>query len=154
MRNRLMRYWRIYSTMAGVFVIASALTYVVITASTGEQNDPVVIVRDFRLHTPVVPAKGEITFSLWRNSSESCPGTAVIAFSSLDVPSTIVSVRYPYATPGYNSPPRLTITRQLPVQVTPGKWRVQTGVDSRCPTRQRYDETGNFELEVIDEPVR
>jgi hypothetical protein len=146
------RLWRGFSTLTGILTIAGILSGVLIWALTPERDDPVVITSQFELLTPRVPVGGNFSFRLWRESNESCPGAGVAAFVPVDPPVNgqvlVISTRYPLATPGYRSPPPLTVTRPLPPQITPGKWRVRTGVDSNCPTRSRYDQTGDFELEV------
>ena len=151
MRATVCSLWRLYSDTSGVLLLALVLTYALFSVTTEDEDAPVVTVEKFELLTPRVPAGGSFTFRLWRKSRESCSGTGVVAFTRLDPvdgPAVVISARYPFATPGFNSPPPLVITRELPSQVTPGKWRVVTGVDSKCPTRSRYDQTSEFELEV------
>jgi hypothetical protein len=148
MSDVLLSIWRFYSALAGVFLAAATLTYVTIDLATPDDDKPVVITRDFKLLTPRVAVGSSFTFQVWRDSSESCSGAGVVSYVKKDNPTTVISQRFPLGTPGYKSPPPLTITRPLPSVVTPGIWRVRTGVDSFCPTRQKYDETGDFELEV------
>ena len=146
--------WRIYSSAAGVLLAAGIITYLWFDYATPSSGSPVVIVEKFELMTPRVPVGGSFSFRVWRKSTESCPGAGVVAFTRImegnSGATAVVSVRYPLGTPGHNSPPPLVITREVPPLITPGKWHVRTGVDSFCPTRNQYDATGEFELEVYD----
>lgn len=143
--------WEAFKTVAGVAILAAALSSAIFYFASGEDDEPVVITSDFILHTPRVPVGGSFTFSVWRDSSESCPGVGVVSLSPVENLNVVISQRYPLSSPGFKSPPPLTVTRQLPRNVGPGKWRVQTGVDSVCPTRKRFDQTGDFVLEVYDD---
>lgn len=150
-QRKLYKAWRYYSSVTGLLSIAVLMTYstVSILSSSG---GPVVITRDVVLHTPRVPVGGNFTFSLWRESRESCPGTIVVSyFDSAPDSASVVSSRFPLATPGYQSPPRLTITRPIPRQIGPGLWNVVVGVKSECPTRRRFDKTAEFTIEVYSD---
>lgn len=143
--------WRYYANVAGIFAIALLLTAIILETTLPDDDQPVVVIEKFDLLTPRVPVGGDVVFRTWRKSNESCPGAGVIAFTSNNKdegPVSVISARYPLGSPGYNSPPPLTITRELPRSVGPGKWTVRTGVDSVCPTRTRFDVTGEFEIEV------
>lgn len=144
--------WRLYTTISGVILIALVLTVLVLEYSGGDENDPVIVVQKAELLTPSVKVGGSFSVRLWRKSLESCPGTVVISFTSVTSENSdaniVISARYPYSTAGYNSPPPLVITRELPAAVGPGKWLVRNGVESRCPTRTRFDQTSEFILEV------
>ena len=147
--------WVVFANVTTVLVIAAALTLVVLEWALPDRDQPVVIVEDFKLLTPRVPVGGAFTFQVNRKSTESCPGAGVVAYTKKatnpNEPTVVVSTRFPLGTPGYNSPPPLTVTRPVPAAVGKGVWNVKTGVDSFCPTRTRYDPTGEFELEVYDD---
>lgn len=149
-RRLFCQFWSAYSSLAGAALIAGVVSAVIVFAFSGK--GPVIITSDVQLLTPRVPAGGIMSFSVWRQSTESCRGTAVVSFTPLgDDADAIISVRYPLATPGFQSPPRLTVSRQLPRQVVPGKWYVRVGVESECPTRTQYDRTAEFVIEVYDD---
>lgn len=156
--NTFRKIWGAFTNVVTAVTIAWLISWAL--AETYATGGPVIETSDFQLLTPQVPERGAVTFSVWRKSFESCPGTVVMVYISKDkdidsVPDNtneVVSVRYPLSTPGFNSPPRLTITRQIPRQVTAGLWRVTVGVDSDCPTRTRYDPTAEFDLEVYRVP--
>jgi hypothetical protein len=149
------RIWHGLTTLVTAVVTAWGISYWL--AATYAGDGPVIRTSQFVLHTPQVQVGTALTFSLWRESFESCPGDVVMVYRSVDknidsVPDAtneVISIRYPLATPGYNSPPRLTITRQIPRQVSPGIWDVEVSIESRCPTRTRMDPTANFQLEVV-----
>lgn len=151
-REWLQKLWVVYANVSGVLLASFVGAYVLVTVVLPGVDDPVVTIEKFELLTPKVRVGESFTFRVWRKSHESCPGTGVVAFTSMsrDKPSVVISARYPLATPGYNSPPLLTVTREMPREVYPGKWHVRTGVESQCPLRNRYDQTGEFVLEVTE----
>lgn len=148
--NLLSRAWRAWCALCGVLALAGMATLALFGAVLPDRDTPVVVVSDFKLLTPTAPANGDFSFQVTRKSNESCGGWGTVVFTSTFLPITIISARFPLVTPGYNSPPPLTVTRPVPRGVTPGRWIVETGVDSHCPTRTRYDVTGKFELGVTD----
>lgn len=144
------RAWKLFANVSGVAMVSAIATVSLLELVLPREDVPVVSTSNQRLLTPRVQVGGSFTFVVDHKSSESCPGTAVVVFTSVDPPITVISGRFPLATPGYNSPPPLTITRPVLRGVTPGVWDVEVGVDSRCATRNRYDTTGRFRLEVTD----
>ena len=150
MRDRLRRAWQLYANVSAVAMTSAIMTALLLGSVLPSADKPVIETSNFRLITPVVRLDGEFTFQVDRKSYESCGGEAVVTFISKTRPVMGISGRFPFGTPGYNSPPPLTITRPVLRGVTPGRWTVETGIDSKCPTRTRYDRTGLFELEVVD----
>ncbi len=150
MSDKMRRAWWLYANVSALAMTSAILTAALLGSVLPSWDKPVIEVRNFRLITPVVPVNGDFTFTVDRKSYESCRGEAVFTFTSMTRPTKVISGRFPYGTPGYNSPPPLTVTRPVLRDVTPGRWIVETGVDSKCATRTRYDRTGLFELEVVD----
>lgn len=151
-RATLCKLWRLYSAASGVILFSVVLTVLVLEYFGGDDDDPVIVVEKSELLTPTVKVGGSFSVRLWRKSLESCPGTVVVSFTNVTRDtsdnSIVISARYPYSTPGYNSPPPLVITRELPAAIGPGKWLVRNGIESRCPTRVKFDQTSEFVLEV------
>lgn len=149
--SRLNMFWRVYATFSGIFFVVWIMSTVLLHVASSEQNQPVVRVTDVRVHTPVVHPDGDVEFSVWRESLESCPGTVTFAWQRVEESSraSVISTTFPFSTPGFKSPPRLVIRRPVPDGVGPGRWRVRTGVDSRCPTRRRFDDLANFVVTVV-----
>lgn len=150
MRTRIRAAWELYANVSAVAMTAAMMTVLLLGSLTSPAERPIIEATNFRLLTPVVQVGGQFTFQVDRKSNESCAGDAVVVFTSVDSPTVVISGRFPLATPGYNSPPPLTITRPVLRGVTAGRWNVETGVESKCPTRQKYDVTGKFTLEVVD----
>lgn len=149
---RLFMAWVLFSNVAAIAMISLGLAYGIVRYFSVE--GPVVETSDVRLHTPRVPMGGTMVYSVWRKSFESCPGTVVTTFEPLGQNTKsfdVFSARRPLSTPGYNSPPRLTLNVQIP-PLAPGKWRVRGALDSRCPERKRTDQLFEFDIEVyVDE---
>ena len=142
--------WNIFATVSTVIFGSLLISFVM--ASFFEKDGPVIRTSQVRLLTPTVHVGGMLSFTVWRESFESCPGEVVMVYSRKDLANEVISIRYPLATPGFNSPPVLPINRNIPRQVTPGIWHVQVAIESHCPTRTKLDPTAEFDLEILDAP--
>lgn len=142
-------FWAAFSTLVTVVTLAWLLAYA--SAKFFAKDGPVIITSKFVLNTPTVDVGGTLSFTVWRESTESCPGEVKMDFARIGgARGEVVSARYELLTPGYNSPPPLTIKRPMPKDVSKGRWLVNVYVESECPTRTRRDPTALFELEVVD----
>ena len=145
---RLFLVWLMFSNLSAIAMIALLLAYGMVKFYS--VDGPVVEVSDVQLHTPRIPVGGTMTYTLWRKSYESCPGDITTAFEPLDASNRergVFAVRRPLSTPGYNSPPPLTLNIQTPA-LTPGRWKVRGALDSRCPGRHKIDPLFEFIIEV------
>lgn len=92
---------------------------------------------------------GFIDYSTVLEQKEACPGEVVYTFRSLSADDPVIIVARRGARPGaVNMATRYVVSLQLPPNVTPGLWKYESGRDSRCPLRQRYDELASGLIEV------
>lgn len=96
-----------------------------------------------------IKAGGFIDYAIVTEQREACPGDAVNTFRSVTGDDPVVVTTRRGAKPGpVNEPTRYVVSVQVPPSVTPGVWIFESGRDSRCPLRQRYDPLATMLLEV------
>lgn len=122
-----------------VYAISGDDAVVVMTAGPGERG------REPRF---TIKQGGFLDYVTVLEQRESCPGEVVYTYRSLSEDRLVVIARRG-AKPGpVNVAVRYPVSIQLPPNVTPGLWAFESGRDSRCPLRQRYDTLASGLLEV------
>ena len=89
---------------------------------------------------------------------ESCPGEILRTWSSADPrnlgqvlasdPAVFASKR-PVAEYGVKTYDDVRAVIDQPATITTGLWIFETGIQSRCPTRTRYDRVARFVVEIV-----
>jgi hypothetical protein len=150
MNKTFLKIWRLYAFASGLLVATLAISWVILWAS--EVKGPVIISNgDFRLESPVVREGGLMRYSYDVERRASCPGFVVTTMVSQTNhgPPAIVTFRRPVLAFEIRSYDDYRASVPLPESVVPGTWSVVTGVDSQCPTYQRYDKLVEFTVRVI-----
>lgn len=155
MLNKLKRAWSIYANFSGGLVISACLAYAILV--TFSENGPVMevvpdqqgrLVRDI---TEKVPYRGTVGYTFDVKRYDSCPGFVVVNLTSRTNhgPPAVVTFRRPVRNTEIKQYDSTRANVILPESVFPGKWSLQSSVDSRCPTYERSDVLVTFEFEVI-----
>jgi hypothetical protein len=135
------RAWTIWAHFSGMALLSIGIAYLIVVSVSGD--DAVIIATSPPRGFPsTVIAGGTLSYSIDVRRVEVCPGEVVTTFTALQTPSpiTIVTRRAVASlTPGSREDSRVIL--DLPDAVSPGLWAFQSGVDSVCPLRQKFDVT-------------
>jgi hypothetical protein len=153
MRSRTFSYlrtaWCWWSYLCGAAAISLGIAYIIVTTIAGDK--PVVEEADnIRIESTRVRVGGQIEVTMDMKRNEACPGDVVLIYKLLGVESpSVVTVRRSVQENAVREFKGAHYSIPIPAGVGPGKWRFELGVDSRCPTRQRYDPLMTANIEVI-----
>lgn len=147
--------WTLFANMSGGIVISACLAYVLLYIFA--ENRPVMetqldnegrFVRDI---TEKVPYRGTVGYTFDVVRHDSCPGFVVVNLTSRTNhgPPAVVTFRRPVRNVEIKDYDSVRANVVLPESVFPGKWSLQSSVDSRCPTYERSDVLVTFEFEVL-----
>lgn len=140
--------WRWWCHASGLLAIAAAITaaFLWLSAPTG----PVLIATGppYGISSPV-KVGGQLSYRLDFFLRENCPGDVVTVYRSIGTPvAKLVEQRRPAS---FNRPaayPGTPFSRDLPSEVTPGRWQATVYRESHCPTRRVVDQFAFFEFTV------
>ena len=149
----LVRAWRWFSGVITIVAVSFALAFALVESFAREGP---VIQRIGEIDNPTFAVKrsGTLGYSIDVERLESCPADLIITLKShpKSGPPAIITIQRPTWPTSYmpGVQPHVFIGLVLPESVYPGKWTYIGGVESRCPTRKRFDETARFDFEVIE----
>lgn len=152
MNDRLKDVLSIIGLLSILSIVSLAVGFGIVWAVAGD-DDVVVMVSGpgQRGQEPkkTVRAGGFVDYVIVTEQREVCPGDAVNTFRSVTAGDPVVVTTRRGSKPGpVNEPTRYVVSVQLPPSVTPGLWQFESGRDSRCPLRQRYDALASMLIEV------
>lgn len=138
--------WKWFSHFSALALVSLGAAYALTTILTSE--NPVFVAEHIEPMVRVAPPGGVIEYTYTQRRYETCPGTVVEAFSSLDGERKILreqrrSVEFPTA--GVRD---LHIKVPVPKDLPPGRYRYRDYIISACPLRERTDPIAEFEVEV------
>jgi hypothetical protein len=143
------RAWLWWCQAAGLVAVACTVTGVFLWFSTASGPVLVPTGTPYGISTPVRQG-GMLSYRLDFFIRENCPGDVVTVYRSLGTsPPRLIEQRRPasFVRPaGYTNTP---FARELPPEITPGRWQATNYRESHCPTRRVVDQFAFFEFEVI-----
>jgi hypothetical protein len=142
------RAWLWFAQGAGLLVIACAITaaFLWLTAGTG----PVLVATGppYGISSPV-KVGGPLSYRLDFFLRENCPGEIVSVYRTVGLPiSKVVEQRRPASFTRPAAYPGTPFSRDLPPEVTPGRWQATVYRESQCLTRRVVDQFAFFEFLV------
>lgn len=153
MKNAFANLWRWWANGCGVMIVAILISFGLVEGFAG---DGAVLRRIGELDRPTetTKVKGPVSYGIDINRLESCPGDVIVTMRSHPLVGDRVVVRFAPSSikpenlnPGIR--PTTRVTQFLPSEIGPGDWTYESGVQSNCPTRKRWDLLAEFNLKVL-----
>ncbi len=147
----LCRVWRFYSNLAGVAVLAMALSYLLVVGVTEEQG----LVFEHhpnispRLETPVIKRGEKLKYVVHTRMNESCPGEILTIYSSVGKVPAVITTRRTITRSDLGEFRNFSAEVGLPESIYPGEWLVTVEADSQCPLRQVKSPIAKFKITVV-----